>query len=166
MGEVRVRDVEYKDLEELLRINESYVPKLSTLTLDKLKILQMMSSYFQLISIENKIIGFILAFEENKKYDSLNYKWFNDNYQNFIYIDRVVVIDDYQNKSLGKLLYEKIEQNFRNTKEYILAEVNIVPMNKQSIVFHQNNGFKKVLEKMYSEDYSVRFFEKKLIPKV
>ena len=162
MDEVRIRNVKDMELERVLSINETYVPRLSTLTFDKLKLLQKISVYFKVILVKNEIIGFILAFEENQKYDSLNYQWFNYKYKNFIYIDRVVIIDDYQNQRLGKLLYAEIEENFKDRKNFLLAEVNTFPMNQQSILFHERNGFTGVFEKMYTTEYAVRFFEKKI----
>lgn len=35
--------------------------------------------------------AFVLTFKEGSEYDSVNYLWFENTYENFMYVDRVVV---------------------------------------------------------------------------
>jgi predicted GNAT superfamily acetyltransferase len=40
---------------------------------------------------ERTIAAFLLAFREGAGYDSVNYRWFAQRYERFLYVDRVVV---------------------------------------------------------------------------
>ena len=96
------------DLINLVALNQKYLPMVSSLdiqnTLNFLKI----SNYFKIIKFKNEVIGFLIALEPNKEYSSLNCKWFEKRYKSFLYIDRIVVKKEHQNKGLGTVLYQDL----------------------------------------------------------
>ena len=63
-----------------------------------------------LIEYKQQPIGFVICFRENLKYESLNYKYFNEVKQKFIYIDRVVIKSDYRRMGLGTRVYKYIDE--------------------------------------------------------
>jgi hypothetical protein len=79
---------------------------------------------------------------ENIPYDSKNYEWISKRYKNFMYIDRIAVIKEFQNKKLGTALYSDLI-NYSKKEQYdiILCEVNIHPPNPGSIRFHKRFDF-------------------------
>ena len=55
---------------------------------------------------QGNLVGFVICLFPNVDYSSPNYAWFNDNYTNFLYVDRISVCEKYRNKKIGSLLYE------------------------------------------------------------
>tara|TARA_S200000501_G_scaffold160548_1_gene151411 strand:- start:307 stop:699 length:393 start_codon:yes stop_codon:yes gene_type:complete len=102
------------------------------------------SSYFKIIKVEEKPIGFLIGLLPRLNYGSENYKWFSAIYSSFIYVDRVVIDSKNQNKGFGKIFYNDLKETFYNRASMISCEVNIRPYNKQSIDFHKKYGFKEV----------------------
>ena len=102
------------------------------------------SSYFKIIKVEEKPIGFLIALLPGLNYGSENYKWFSAIYSSFIYVDRVVIDSKNQNKGFGKIFYNDLKKTFYDKASIITCEVNIRPYNKQSIDFHKKYGFKEV----------------------
>jgi predicted GNAT superfamily acetyltransferase len=90
----------------------------------------------------------------------MNYKFFKKRFKRFFYIDRIGVVKDFKNKGLGTFLYSKIDDICLKKGLPICAEVNIVPINKESIKFHEKMGFSKVSEAYSNPEYGVRYYEK------
>ena len=117
------------------------------------------SSINLLIEYKQQPIGFVICFRENLKYESLNYKYFNEIKKKFIYIDRVVIKSDYRRMGLGTRVYKYIDEVAAKESLSICCEVNSIPLNQISFNFHAKNGFIKVGERDF-EDHSVRYLEK------
>ena len=59
-----------------------------------------------------------------------------------MYIDRISVIQEFQNKQLGTALYnDLIKSSKEENYDIILCEVNIYPPNPKSIRFHKRFDF-------------------------
>ena len=118
-----------------------------------------MSSLNLLIKYKNKIAGFIICFRENSEYESLNYKYFTQNKEKFLYIDRVVIKSHYRRMGLGTTVYKYLDEAAAKESLSICCEVNSIPLNQTSLNFHAKNGFIEVGEKNF-HDHSVKYFEK------
>ena len=82
----------------------------------------------------------------------MNYQWFNNHFNSFIYVDRIVVSNSNQNKGLGSYFYNDIKTKYINKVSHLACEVNIKPLNQQSINFHKKFGFKKVGQQFSEEN--------------
>ena len=131
-------------LESILYLNQKSLPALSGLSEDQLKHLMTESDYFKTLIINHKIIGFLIAFIPGKNYNSLNYKWFENKYRSFVYIDRVTISQDFQRKGYGKLFYDDLMIFARKHSSRLTCEINIKPKNLISLNFHKRYGFKEV----------------------
>jgi len=140
-----LREYTSKDLERVLQLNEASVHFLSPLTREKLERLVQQCDFSYVVEIDGSVEAFILVLSENKDYDSVNYQWFLNKYDSFLYIDRVVVSTDFQSQGLGQLMYRKIIKKAKE-KEYplLLAEIDVEPANPKSLNFHESFGFKEV----------------------
>ena len=94
--------------------------------------------------INNKVAGFLIALTPGKDYNSVNYKWFENNYESFMYVDRIVVTPTYQGHGFGTAFYNDLSNFSKNIIPRITCEVNINPPNKESVLFHTKYGFKQV----------------------
>lgn len=145
MENIIIRRAEPKDYDRILELNEELVHFLSPLTREKLKSIISQSEIADVVEMEGSVEGFILALREGKEYSSVNYQWFDKHYEEFIYIDRLVISPSMQAKGIGKMVYKRVFEQGKNTNiSYITAEIDIEPANPNSIIFHEKFGFKEV----------------------
>ena len=150
-------------IEHIYYLNEENTPEVGSLpSVKSLEELIKMSSSALYLSKNREVIGFIICFRENSVYKSENYKFFNNNKNKFIYIDRVVVKDGYRRMGYGTMFYKRLDKVASEQLLPICCEVNSIPKNDVSINFHINYGFKEVGERDF-KNHSVKYFEKKYI---
>ena len=145
MKDIIIRNFEKKDYDRILKLNDESVCFLSPLTNERLNSLITQSEIFNVIEVDGVVEAFVLALREGKEYDSINYLWFSDHYDRFLYIDRIVVSLKMHRKGLGNMLYHSV---FNDAKlislPYLAAEIDIDPPNPGSLMFHEKFGFKEV----------------------
>ena len=147
-------------LESIYRLNQENTPEVGDLkSLEYLKTLIEHSSNQYSIFYDKKIIGFIICFRENSIYASENYKFFNNNKDKFIYIDRIVIKSGFRRMGFGTKIYNHLDALASKDFLPICCEVNSVPKNEISINFHIKNGFTEVGERDFY-NHSVKYFEK------
>ncbi len=140
-----LREYMSNDLEKVLQLNEALVHFLSPLTKEKLENLIKQCDFSYVVEMDGLVEAFILVLSENKDYDSVNYQWFLDKYDRFLYIDRVVVSKNCQSQGLGQLMYKEIIKKAKEEKyPFLLAEIDVEPANPKSLNFHEKFGFKEV----------------------
>ena len=131
-------------------LNNSVVNLTSPMDAERIQQLHAMSSYHRVIVQDSQLMAFLLVLGPDCDYNSVNYQWFDQHYDNFAYIDRIVVRDGSRGRGLGTLLYENlfawaISQQIGN----IVCEYNVEPLNEASRKFHNALGFQEVsLEKI------------------
>ena len=104
-----------------------------------------MSSYHRVIAHDSQLVAFLLVLGPNCDYDSVNYQWFDQRYDDFAYIDRIVVRDGFRGQGLGTILYEDLFEWAINQKIWnIVCEYNVEPLNEASQKFHSALGFQEV----------------------
>jgi predicted GNAT superfamily acetyltransferase len=132
------------DLPALLSLNESALPHLNSLTLDALRTLAGQSCYLKVAHVGTQLAGFLLALDPRQSYGSLNYRWFCQHFERFVYVDRVVVADAFRGTGIGKSLYEDLDRAAKEHAAWLTCEVNLLPPNPGSLVFHHKLGFHEV----------------------
>lgn len=102
---------------------------------------------------------------EGSDYRSPNYKFHSEQgYDEWIYMDRIVVDEDYQSMSIGSKLYTYLIEKLTKEKfKFLCAEVNTD--NEGSWRFHQRFGF-KIKEKGMDlvTGHESNFLVKELVP--
>ena len=126
-------------------LNNSVVNLTSPMDAERIQQLHAMSSYHRVIVQDSQLMAFLLVLGPDCDYNSVNYQWFDQHYDNFAYIDRIVVRDGSRGRGLGTLLYENlfawaISQQIGN----IVCEYNAEPLNEASRKFHDVLGFQEV----------------------
>jgi predicted GNAT superfamily acetyltransferase len=105
--------------------------------------------------------AFLLGFEEGSAYDSLNFEWFRDRLDRFVYVDRVVVAPAARGQGLGRKLYDLVfDHALRTGRERIACEVNIEPPNPASDAFHAALGFSEIGQGAPAPGKRVRYLVK------
>jgi predicted GNAT superfamily acetyltransferase len=145
MTEFLFRDAVQSDFGAILTLNESSVRFLSPLDLAKLTRLSKEPVFFRVAVSAKTVAGFLLAFLPEAIYDSPNFLWFKARYDNFAYIDRIVVSDTFRGRRLARSLYAELGKYARGRGiPRLVCEINADPPNPVSLGFHEKEGFIEV----------------------
>jgi predicted GNAT superfamily acetyltransferase len=130
---------------QILALNEASVHFLSPLSAARLAVLHQHAAYHRVITDQNEVQAFLLAFAPGAPYDSINYQWFDRREKDFLYIDRIVVASGARARGLGTLLYRDLFQMASALGlRQVVCEFDIDPPNRVSEVFHLRFGFREV----------------------
>lgn len=160
-----VRDIEIADLPRVLEINNANTPGVSELTLTELEI--DLENSLHALAIENEqgeVCAFCITFDPGAPDAGDNHRWFAERYKSFVYLDRIAIDSNHQNRGLGALLYQVVEQHMLDSAEHSLlcCEVNLEPPNPGSLRFHQRIGFAEVGQRGDGRAYQVVLLAKTL----
>ncbi len=88
-------------------------------------------------------------------YGSLNYAWFNQHYDAFLYVDRIAVATNHRDRGVGSALYRRAIAKANEHAVPVAAEVNRRPPNPGSMRFHHRFNFVEVGTLDHGADKSV-----------
>jgi predicted GNAT superfamily acetyltransferase len=143
---VAIRPIESTDLGRILEINEANVPEVGSVDADRMSMLLGMSPIALAVEVDATIVGFCLVLASDAPYDSVNYRWFTQRYDDFMYLDRVAFDAAAQGRGLGTLLYAEVDRRMVESggANHLALEVNVDPPNEPSLAFHARRGFAEV----------------------
>jgi predicted GNAT superfamily acetyltransferase len=150
--QLKIRNVEERDLEAVLDLNEAVVPHVNSVNLEKMSGFAEHADYFRVADDNGTIVAMLIGYLPNSAYESLFYRWFCDTYPLFAYIDRVAVKADLRRAGLAAQMYENFENHFRTSVPLLACEVNIIPENPASLAFHARMGFQQVEHAVVTPD--------------
>jgi predicted GNAT superfamily acetyltransferase len=145
---VTIRDVTSADLERVLEINEANVPEVGQVDAARLRYLVDESAFSLAVDVDDEIAGFCVVLGQGSSYDSVNYRWFMERYDDVLYLDRVAFDASAQGRGLGSLLYHDVDRRLAELGVGITLEVNVDPPNEPSLAFHRKHGFVEVGRQM------------------
>ncbi|ONI89310.1 hypothetical protein ALI144C_05015 [Actinosynnema sp. ALI-1.44] len=129
----------------VLAMNNAAVPNVNEATEAELAALIEMSGLTVALEEDDALLGFVLTLPPGVDYPSENYRFFSERYDQFIYVDRIVVSDGARNRGIGAKLYDLIgEHAAEHGIPRVLCEVNLEPPNPGSLRFHKRLGFAEV----------------------
>jgi predicted GNAT superfamily acetyltransferase len=158
-----VRNIEITDLLRVLEINNANTPGVSELTQSELE--TDINNCLHALAIENEqgeVCAFCITFDPNAPNAGTNHQWFAERYRSFVYLDRIAIDSNHQNRGLGALLYQAVEQHMLESAEHSLlcCEVNLEPPNPGSLRFHNRLGFTEVGQQSPQHGYIVSLLMK------
>jgi uncharacterized protein len=126
----------------LLALNNAHAQELSWLEPERLQHLVRESFYARRIG---DLDAFLIAFDQDARYDSPNFLWFRERYPRFVYVDRIVTAASARGRGYAQQLYfDLFEQAARAGHERVACEINLSPPNPGSDAFHAALGFAEV----------------------
>ena len=157
------RNIEIADLPQVLEINNANTPGVSELTLFELA--ADLKNSLHGLAIDNEhgqVCAFCITFAQDAPDAGDNHRWFAKRYESFVYLDRIAIDSNHQNRGLGALLYQTVEQHMLNSAEHSLlcCEVNLEPPNPGSLRFHHRIGFTEVGRHSPQQGYVVSLLQK------
>jgi len=137
-----IRPLVGSDIEAVTELNNAAYPAVPKATTQEMCKFVGAFDWCMVAEIDSEVVGFVMAVEPGKDYDSENYRFFESRGLPHFYIDRVVLGEAARGKGLGKRLYGEV---FREAKkrgyQRITCEVNLKPENPISLAFHNAMGF-------------------------
>lgn len=139
---MRTINLQPSDFDLVLAMNNAAVPNVNESDEQDMADLLAMSQFAVALADGDTALGFVLTMPPGVGYKSDNYRWFNERYDEFVYVDRIVVSAEARNRGVGAELYRLV---FEHAKEQgvsrVTAEVNLDPPNPGSLRFHKRLGF-------------------------
>lgn len=142
-----LRPYRTEDLPHVHAINQAEVPAVAEETIDALGHIADESVIAIVAEDDGTIAGFCLVLRPGADYDSGNFLWFCDRYEEFVYLDRIAIAPDFRRRGLGRAMYTEVEQLAAErcpTAGHFTLEVNLRPRNDTSLAFHDALGFVEV----------------------
>jgi uncharacterized protein len=132
------------DPQLLLEINNAAVPDVGVLDEAKARWLTHHVMMPGLALLDGRPVGLVVVLSDRCSYNSDYYRWFTERYDNFLYVDRVVIKAEARGQGIGKQLYKSIEAMANELKLAIASDVYCEPPNTPSLHFHHKMGFQEV----------------------
>lgn len=145
-----LRPIEATDHDDVLALNEANVELLAPLDRAGLVELSGIAELAAVIEHDGAFAGFVLGLLPATTYDSVNYRWFTERYDDFWYLDRIVLVDRVRRLGLGSQVYDEIEARAVGHGRVAL-EVNLDPPNEPSLLFHRGRGYVDVHEQLVGD---------------
>ena len=151
MERYNIIDCNFSNKDFILNLNQKNLPAVSALDDYSFNMFLKCSEYFKIIKVEDTPVRFLIALLPGQPYESANYKWFENRYKSFIYVDRIVISSAHQDKGIGSFFYDHIKFSFHDRLKSMACEINLIPKNDQSINFHKKYGFTEVGQQYTSQ---------------
>lgn len=148
------------DVVAAVGLNNAAVPAVNALDEGSFGELLEMSDRSWAIDHDGGLGALLVTFGPGAAYRSANYLRLSALYNNFLYVDRVVVSPALWRRGLAAGLYETLIKHAREQRrERLLCEVNVEPPNPRSVAFHEANGWHAIGDYEHEPHKVVRYFE-------
>jgi uncharacterized protein len=128
------------NIESMLALNALH--EVETSPLDAPSLHHMLNQAFYVEAENGARDGFLISFDQDADYASDNFRWFQDRFEEFVYVDRIIVAPSARGRGLARTFYENL---FAAAKaaghKRVTCEINIEPPNPTSMLFHRALGF-------------------------
>ena len=143
-NKLSIEIAQYGHFSAILALNEAAIPAVNSISLTDLEQLAAQSCYFRVAIVEDEVLGFLLMLPPGASYKSLNYAWFSERYEDFAYVDRIVIDPAVAGTGIGRQFYSDAIAVLAEKHSRINCEVNIKPRNDVSLAFHAALEFVEV----------------------
>ncbi len=143
----RLAPVRSADIDAVLALNQSALPAVSEVEAAFFEGMIAASERFLAAHLgdgDDGLAGFLLLLGPGTDYASLNYQWFSQRYDDFLYVDRIVVAAHARRRGVGRAFYDAAWTLATERGVPLTCEVNVVPPNPESMAFHRDFGFSEV----------------------
>ena len=131
------------DASDVLALNDRNVVKTAPMDRARLDAMQSVAHRVDVVDVDGAFAGFVMIFAAGGGHDSSHFQWFTERFDDFLYLDRIVLHEDFRRRGLGTFVYDAVEADARQHGRLTL-EVNLIPRNDPSLAFHSARGFVEV----------------------
>jgi predicted GNAT superfamily acetyltransferase len=138
-----LRPLTVDDVHDVLELNHRNVELLAPMDTVRLGELQLLADRCDVVDVDGVFAGFVITFGPGTTYDSENYRWFASRHDDFYYLDRIVLHEDFRRRGIGAFVYDELEAVAARYGRMVL-EANVD--NEGSLAFHHGRGYVDVGE--------------------
>ena len=137
-----VRAARTADVPAILSINKQCLPGVSLLSPGDADVMVRSTERMWVADDVDGIVGYLISITSGGHYAGEEYRWFETQFANFLYIDQVAVAPAHRRVGVAAALYNRIahlvaERGF----DRLVCEINLRPPNPGSFRFHASQGF-------------------------
>jgi uncharacterized protein len=136
-----IRDVQEHDLDAVLALNNAAGEGILPMDAAQVRHFMAMADYFRVAEVDGHLAGFLIAVREDADHDSPNFLWFRERYEQFVYIDRIVVASSHRRHGLGRVFYCDVQSYAEVRVPVLTCEVFLEPREDAILLFHGTYGF-------------------------
>jgi uncharacterized protein len=149
---ITIRDVREHELDSVLAMNNAAGPGILPMDAARIRYFWENADYFRVAELDGLLAGFLIGLSHHATHDSSNFAWFRERYDQFIYIDRIVIASARRSSGLGRVFYADIHSFAEAHAPYLAAEVFIESNNHPALLFHGSFGFREVGQHVMPND--------------
>jgi predicted GNAT superfamily acetyltransferase len=158
---VQIRAMTDDDVDDVLALNEESVEALVPMAASDLARYRGLTSHTLVCEAGGEVTAFAIAYPPATAYDSVNYLWHADRFDDFLYLDRIAVSTRHRRRGIATALYDAMEEVARDHGRMV-CEIYSDPPNDVSIAFHTSRGYREVGHVRLSNGHEVVMMEKPL----
>ncbi len=145
-----LRAAEPRDIPDIVAANNAETPAVSELDPGMTRTLIQAADAALVAEVEDVFAGFVFALPDGIDFDARNYRWFEERLDDYLYVERIVVVDGNQGRGIGRRFYDHLIDT--TDRRHLVSEVNTNPRNDASLAFHDRFGFEAIGELTYGDD--------------
>ena len=115
MDNIIFSKIDETNIEGCFSLNQDNVPEVGSTSIEEFNNLVQNSDFNLCATFDERIVGFLICFQDTSKTKSFMYKIKHKNFNefknrinNFMYIDRIAIDVDYRNNGLATIFYEHL----------------------------------------------------------
>ena len=145
---VTVRDAAPEDEDFILALNAASTPAVGEMSAEDFAQISGWAHRILVAEAGGEPAGFLILIRPGSEYPSDNFAWFEQQFDNHLYIDRIAVRKSAWGAGVGRTLYDAaIRIAAELGEKRLTAEVNEDPPNPESMAFHARLGFRHLLSR-------------------
>lgn len=134
-----IRSMEYSDHDQILDLNQRSLHAVGPLDHEDLSMLVKQADQALVADADGDVAGFVITLPPDADYESSRFRWFQERYDDFVYLDRVIVSPDHRREGVGSELYAQLPDD-------VPVALEVYETNDASLAFHESLGFEPVGE--------------------
>jgi predicted GNAT superfamily acetyltransferase len=151
-----IRDVREHELDSVLALNNAAGPTILPFDQARLRHFFETAEYFRVAERDGTLAGFMIGVGSDAAHDSSNYRWFNERYPHFFYIDRIVVASRRRGGGVGRAFYADAQSYAELRYPQLACEVFLDAaadpnLPDPALLFHGSFGFREVGQQVMPE---------------
>ena len=158
---MEIRSIEDADGPAVIGINAASVWATSPMDEAGLARARQLAAHVLVADVDDQVAGFAIAYARGSAYGSINYQWHAERFDDFLYLDRIVISSDFRRRGLASALYDAMESHAA-AHGRMVCEVNSEPPNVESLAFHAARGYREIGHLTQADGHQTVMLEKAL----
>jgi len=156
------KDINKADLDWLTALNNACIPGVNEMTPDGLWDIAEKAAYAKILWDDlgegPEPLGALTVLAPGVTHWSTYYAWVGERYDDFHYVDRIIVSEKARGRKIGELMYRDLFRLVAGKTARVVCEVNSIPPNPGSMRFHERLGFQPI-DRVGDAVKEVQFYE-------